>query len=378
MPLDRGSFLIEVSVMNTISESLDLKELGLEGAVLGDEVSIPLSAGESPQGLSKGVAVAAWTNVLAVGFSAVGGLFAEGSWGSGKSFLLKVPAMEALGFKARRSAAEVNVLTVTGPEEEQVLIRTAGPALDLVHDPDDPATTHIRFSPGSKVCLIRPSGSGVILRIEGTDEPRLVINTLQSHQAAIRAPIEQWLRALADSWLVDCVQARALARDSWSQIVAAGLVACRLDPANLRETNKLAESIFRGSPDERLFAPLRWMMSLTPTQLEEVEGLGFAETARLEAWLQDLDEHLDVEDVSWRRSLVRFCIARDEAECVTTLLRGVGRSERIIAALNLLDREAGPFVESLPTRIATDEEVLRRAWLCCPDAWWTSIYEHRV
>lgn len=189
--------------------------------------------------------------------------------------------------------------------------------------------------------------------------------------ATVTCPIERWLSASSDAWLVDLVRRRLQASDGpLDQAVAAGLLA-RLEERPVAEIRASAARLEAGEYEERMDRERAWARSLRPEQLETVEWLAVEAADHLRQELPELGLEPAVGDAGWRACMLGLFHLRDDLQGVWLLLREAGRGERLGSLLEALDREARRVLLAVPIwpEPASDQRLLR-AIEVDPDGWW--------
>lgn len=210
-------------------------------------------------------------------------------------------------------------------------------------------------------------GLGLVIRAEGGSDLHLRCGRLQP-----RPDLRALARETGDPWLLSEVEERLPQDgDSFGFAVAAGFLSrMRIDPpAQRRERTRV---LLEGGYDAKLDPERAWARTLSRHQAQELEDAALAWVDRLAGELSDVGNEVDSEDPSWHACMRRVVVGRDDLEGLVILLEEAGAGARLRGALARFDREGEVQIRALPSVDLTGVgELVRRALLLDPAAWWT-------
>lgn len=203
---------------------------------------------------------------------------------------------------------------------------------------------------------------------------------LLSHQAAPcdppppLPPLAAWADQAGDSWLAGKIRNTLERRGDWWTAVAAGQYGRLLKPSPrfLRDSQ---QSINVGEIPPDLTLLRTWCLSLPDQHIEHLEELALSEAARI-ADLVAAQPIASATPVLQAGLFAEMALDREALEeTVWVLIHGKG-GNRLEPSITHCDRECARLFEMLPLdqrqRIVANNEILRRAALCDPWAWWTA------
>ncbi len=350
--------------MSTVATREDLERFGLGDFRLGDSAELSWPTSDTSQALGAGVARATFAAMLAVRFVNVP--FAA----------VSDPALG--GFQLNVSQTSTRVLKVSAPKDAIIqLFALQGvhrPGETTYSPPEDPGTIYIDSArlPG---LIVRAGEAG--LAIGATDQSLELLELLKpielSPLARLEPPVIDWVQQLNDSWLVGQIKARVDARNSWSRVVAAGMLARLPIPATTANARAWVDNLAAGRPDPVLAEPRRWVRTLNEQQTRSVEQESIAEVDALHDAVEMVAINVDSDSAHWREEWRNLCHRRDDVECVLVLLDEIGKAVNLRDSLVSLDREGDLLRLSVPLGTLENDERARRTALKNPGAWWGEL-----
>lgn len=290
-----------------------------------------------------------------------------------------VAAAAALRIDVSVLEANQRVLVVSAPQDAapRFLALYDNQLSDLPVDRDDPSTTYVDLLGIRAAAVVVDDGDMLVivpsLQNDAADFFLGVGRPLQlDEDAAIVAPVEDWLADAEDPWLADLVRLRASVSDPWEQVVAAGLYA-RLYGASAASEAAMLAAILAGAPPPELVRAPRWARTLDAAQIATLKRLTLAEIGMLADRFALLDEEWEPGDGEMRAELVELCQRRDDVECVIQLLFDGAAAFAFEDAIELLDEQGSRFLVSIPERLEVVDERLSRVRRADPACWWASI-----
>lgn len=215
------------------------------------------------------------------------------------------------------------------------------------------------------VVVMRADDTGVVVRAATTPEhrPRLAPLFRAALELppplAVRSDLLAWIPGLDDPWLEAELTARLASGSDWQHAVAIGMLSRLWQP--------------RGAVAHELFRrPRRWIEAQAPAQCEALTRRAMAVVDRLADVFERLVEDVRPDDLEWQEEMLQVWHARDDVEGVRLLLSAVGHAERLEAALEPVDGEAGHWMCALPWWDDAWDERIGRAGVADPDVWWTT------
>jgi hypothetical protein len=354
-----------VVMLSRIATRDELARLGLEGYDLGQIVQLPLPSSEVSHALGRGD-VAAWS------FAAM--LAAK---------FINVPLTSVVhpvlgGVKLDVSQSPSRVVKVSAPFGSPFEIRALKGVLQegksIYTPPEDTGTAYVDVAE-VPVLLIRTGPAGIALSASGTNlELAELVKPLELVQPAhLEPPVMEWVAGSNDSWLRDEVAAKVGAHNSWSRVVAAGMVARLTGPSSSEEAREWVRRFTTGEVDEKLAAPRRWARSLRSHESRTVEELALAEVDGLHSDVEAFVVAVDSGAEGWEEMWRDLCGRRDDLECVLLLLDESGQSARLRGALASLDRDGDLARLTIPAQTEVADERMWRASRKTPGSWWGAL-----
>jgi hypothetical protein len=351
--------------MSTVATRDDLDRLGLGEFDLGDTVSLAWPPSDTSQALGRGdVTNLTFAAMLAVKF--VGVPFST----------VSSPALGQLELAA--SQTSTRVLRLTAPAGHRLEIHGLKGSIRTGENAYTPAedlgTVYIDTTRVRDV-VARAATTGVVVSASeaGLNLAALVRPIEVAPLERLDPPVMEWAQHFNDPWLVDLVTSNCRAQNSWSRLVAAGMLARLATPSSGDDARAWAQAFVSGKVDQGLSAPRRWVRSLNERQIRSIEELSLAEVDALhedvEMVASDVDKNVEYWVDEWRD----LCYRRDDVECVVVLLDEAGAVGRLRQALTGLDREGELLRLSVPSGNAADDERMRRIALKNPGAWWSEL-----
>lgn len=352
-------------MLSKITMRDELARLGLEGYDLGETVVLRLPSFEASQALGRGdVAVLGFAAMLATGFVDVP--FAS----------VVHPVLSDVELGITQSSARV--VRVSAPFGKLLEIRALKGALqegkNIYRPADDSETAYVDTVEAPNL-LIRAGSATVVLSASSNDlEVTSVEKPIRMVPLAhLEPPVMEWVAGGDDSWLLNEVAAKVGAHNSWSRVVAAGMVARLAEPSSAEEARAWVRGFAAGAVDERLAAPRRWARHLNSHETRTVEELALAEVEALLSDVEALANTVDSGNPGWKDTWRDICGRRDDLECVLLLLDELGQSARLRGALVALDREGDLLRLSVPAQTELADERMLRASRKTPGSWWSAL-----
>jgi len=347
---------------STIATRDELARLGLEGYDLGQTIELPLPSSQVSHALGRGD-VAAWSFAAMIATKFVNVPFTS----------VVHPVLG--GVKLNFSQSFSRVVKVSSPLGKPLKICALRGALQagksIYTPPEDPGIAYVDVDEAPAL-LIRCGSAGIALSTSDKSlELAELVKPLELIPLAhLEPPVMEWVAGSNDSWLRDEVAAKIGAHNSWSRIVAAGMVARLTGPSSSEEAREWVRRFTTGDVDEKLVAPRRWARSLRSHESRTVEELALAEVDTLHSDLEAFAAAVDSGAAGWEDMWRDICGRRDDLECVLLLLDESGQSGRLRGELVSLDREGNLTRLSIPAQTELADERMCRASRKTPGSWW--------
>jgi hypothetical protein len=347
--------------MSTVARREDLDRLGLAEFEIGDAVSFSWPLPETSEALGRGeVANLTFAAMLAVKFAVP----------------FSTVSSAALGeFELAASQTRTRVLRLSAPVDRQLEIKALKGSLragqNLYVPPEEPGTVYVDTSSVPNI-VARAGSTGIVVSATdaGLNLAPLVKPIEVPALERLDPPVMEWTRHFNDPWLVDLVVARCHAQNSWSRLVAAGMLARLTTPSSGDDARAWVQAFISGKVDEGLAAPRRWIRSLSDRQVRTAEQLSLAEVDALHEAVDAVASDVDQNVAHWADEWRELCHRRDDVECVVVLLDEAGGMTHLREALTSLDREGDLLRLSVPPEIRGGDERMRRVALKNPGCWW--------
>jgi hypothetical protein len=343
----------------------ELDRLGLEGYDLGETVVLSLPSSEASHALGRDdVAILGFATMLATGFVDV-------PFASVAHPVLRGVELGITGSPGR-------VVRVSAPLGKPLEIHSLKGELQEgknIYRPSDDSETAYIDTTETPDLLIR-AGSATIALIVGSNalEVTSVDKPIQMVAPAHLEPsVMEWITGSNDSWLSKEVAAKVGAHNSWSRVVAAGMVARLAEPSSAEEARAWVHGLVAGTVDERLAAPRRWARHLSPHETRTVEELALAEVEAMHSEVEAFSTAVDNSAGGWKEVWRDLCHRRDDLECVLVLLDEPGQGTRLRRALTDLDREGDLVRLSVPAQAEFADERMWRTSRKTPGSWWGAL-----
>jgi hypothetical protein len=236
-------------MLSKIAMRDELDRLGLEGYNLGETVVLPLPSSEASQALGRGdVALLGFATMLATGFVDVP--FAS----------VAHPVLRDVELGITQSPARV--VRVSAPLGKPLEIYALKGALQEgknIYRPSDDSETAYVDTAEAPGLLIRAGSATVALIVSSNDlQVTSVEKPIQMVPPAHLEPsVMEWIAGSNDTWLSNEVAAKVDAHNSWSRVVAAGMVARLAEPSNAEDARAWVRGFAAGTVDDMLAAPRR-------------------------------------------------------------------------------------------------------------------------
>ncbi|MDP3719501.1 MAG: hypothetical protein Q8T13_17200 [Acidobacteriota bacterium] len=247
------------------------------------------------------------------------------------------------------------------------------PGVNAYTPEEDAGTVYVDVTkvPG---LLIRTSSGYVALASadEGLELAAIVKPIPLVPLAVLDPPVLQWAKGITDSWLLDQITAKVASHNTWSRVVAAGMLARLAIPPGSEDARASVQAFFGGVVDEKLAAPRRWARSLTPHETHSIQEMALAEGDALQSELESFELEVNEHVTDWHRQWLDLRYRRDDLECVLVLLDESEHGTPLRAAMLELDREGDLVRLSVPPHMQDDDERLRRAALLAIASWWAT------
>jgi hypothetical protein len=349
---------------STVATQEDLERLGLAEFRVGDSAELTWPTSDTSQALGPGVVRATFVAMLAARFVNVP--FAAVSDAALGRFQLEI------------SQIPTRVLRVSAPRETSIqlyaLRGSLRPGETTYAPPEDPGTIYIDAESLPSV-IVRAGEAG--LAIGATGQALELVELLKPIELTslerLEPAVMEWARELNDPWLVDQVEGRAHAHNSWSRIVAAGMLARLPLPATKGNARAWVENFTAGRLDAVLAEPRRWVRALNEQQTRSIERQSIAEVDALYDAVESVASEVDSNAPHWTVEWRELCHRRDDVECVLVLLDEVGKAVKLRHSLLGLDKEGDLLRLSVPSGSLKGDERARRAALRNPSAWWGEL-----
>jgi len=347
--------------MSTRHEPAALASLGLPGlATAPDVVQLAWAEPDDSHALGAGGAALAFSALAAMGF--VGEPFSE----------VRDSALGRLHMAV--SSPAQRVLRVSAPAGVPLHVRVPDghDASHLTYVPDeDPGTAYLDMS--MSLAMIVRAGSDIVL--VDSDAAGLRATPLMPSSLALSAltslpDVTSWCGDAADPWLVEQVQPLAASPEAWSRVVAAGMLARLLTPADGAQARAWLAALREGAVDAALAGPRRWVRSLGDADAQAILDVVVSECASLTLDIEDVVDDVHAAREGWDDAAREVAYRRDDLEGVLVLLDARGADAPVRAALAAVDRAGTWLQAALPADWASGDERLRRAALKVPGAWW--------
>jgi len=348
-------------MMSTVAVQQDLERLGLNEFRLGEPVELSWPTSDTSQALGAGVTRATFAAMLAVRFVNVP--FAT----------VKDPALGP--FQVEVSQTPSRVVKVSAPRDATIqlyaLRGSHQPGETTYTPPEDPGTVYIDAERLAGV-IVRAGDAG--LAIGATEQALELVELLKpielSPLTRLEPPVMEWTRELNDPWLRNQIDKRAQAHNSWSRVVAAGMLARLPAPATGSDARVWMTDFGAGTVNAVLAAPRRWVRTLNEQQTRSIEQESIAEVDALHDLVELVAGDVDASVGRWQEEWRDLCHRRDDVECVLVLLDEIGAAANLRHTLTALDREGDLVRLSVPLGVLRGDERARRAALKNPGAWW--------
>lgn len=225
---------------------------------------------------------------------------------------------------------------------------------------------HLLIRAGSATVALTASSNA--LEVSSVEKPIQMVTP-----AHLEPSVMEWIAGSNDMWLSNEVAAKVGAHNSWSRVVAAGMVARLAEPSNAEEARAWVRDFAAGKVYDRLSAPLRWARRLDSHEIRTVVELALAEVEALHSEVEAIVSAVDSDAASWKSIWRDICSRRDDVECVLVLLDESGQSARLRSALEVLDREGDLARLSVLAETEIADERMWRASRKSPGSWWGAL-----
>jgi hypothetical protein len=357
----------QVTMLTRIATRDELDRLGFRGYDLGQSAELKWPTSEVSQALGKSdIAVVSFVAMLATKF--VGASFAP----------ISHPVLGGLELAALESHGRV--VKIVGPAgtmlDIQALEGTLRPGANVYTPPEDPGTAYVDLVEVPALVVRTPAG-GVV--IGSTGQEIELVDLVRAIElvplARLNPPVSEWAAECGDSWLMDQIAAKIAGCNSWSRVVAAGMLVRFSQPASAQQAREWVQSLLAGQADKRLSEPLRWVRSLTDHEIASVEALALAEVETLVAECEAFEDAVARSTAGWEHKWRDLCARRDELEGVLLLLTEVEKSAGLSVALVRLDREGEVLRLAVPAGTDQADEWIQRAARKALGSWWVAFSE---
>jgi hypothetical protein len=281
-------------------------------------------------------------------------------------------ALWAAGARVQVAASDPAfvIVTLTGATHTSIVSRSRQDAYAQAVDPANQSSRGFHLGVAGTTKIVRDDGSGIVARLQA--DGSVVFQVVYGNEhGPIQPPVAAWCVACPDEWLATAALECAQSGDSWSGVVAAGMIARLVeldDPATAR---RVLTALAAGTPDPLLStirAPRLWVRALSLEQVQVIEDLA---VVNVEHVADRFDTIAEEARHATPANVLHLYHERDDIESVRTLLLEVGRAGDVDALLRGLDERAGAWVASnRRARIAVDEHLRRVAsgneWV-----WWS-------
>ena len=349
--------------MSTVATREELAQLGFTGFELGDSVELAWPSSEASQALGRGE-ITVWTFTAMLAAKFVGVPFAS----------VGIPSFG--GLQVAIAQTQSRVVKVTARPGEQLHLHGLRGSLQegvtVYTPPEEPGTTYIDAQRLPALVARTESGGLALSATEGGLECAELVKPIQlAPLARLDPPVTDWMRTCRDSWLVDQATTKTQSHNSWSRVVAAGMLARLAMPSNAEDARTWMKEFTNGKVDENLAAPRRWVKTLNRQEIRSIEELALAEVDTLHGEIETFASDVDNNVSHWKHGWQELCHRRDDLECVLVLLDESGAVGRLREVLADLDREGEIVRLSVPIASDLGDERARRAALKNPGAWWS-------
>jgi hypothetical protein len=227
------------------------------------------------------------------------------------------------------------------------------------------------------IAFVDSRGEGLILDREGSG---LVVGQLVKVPDSVGVPvqvdfdIESWLEACSDEWLCEQVREKLRLEDAWQHFVSVGLIHRMERPSSAEDARKMVEKLLAGEAVLERNRALEWARALDEATADKLASTTLAAVERLQSGLQEIARDFEEQEVVLREDVRRLLHLRDDIASALVLLNQTESFERVGGSVVLVDRTGEELVDKLAEEIQLrDDERLRRAISCNPEAWWTRL-----
>lgn len=354
-------------MLTRIATRDELDRLGFQGFNLGQSAELKWPTSEVSQALGKSeLAAVSFVTMLAAKF--VGVSFAPVSH----------PVLGSIELAALESPGRV--VKIVGPAgralDLQALEKALRPGVNVYIPPEDPGTAYVDLV-GVPALVVRTPAGGVVIGAAGhaLELADLVRPIELAPLAGLNPPVSEWAAACGDSWLINQIAAKMAGCNSWSRVVAAGMLVRFSQPSTVEEARDWVQSLLAGQVNKYLSGPSHWVRGLKDDEVASIEAFALAEVEALLAEVEAFEDAVASTSVGWEDQWRDLCTRRDELEGVLVLLNEVGKSAGLSIALVRLDREGDVLRLAVPAGAEQSDEWKQRAARKAPGSWWTAFSE---